>query len=120
MRLSIVKTIEWKIPGGFGRRAFLTIVAFAAIAGLVYCRKSDGAPVGQSLYRTHCISCHNLDPAKDGVLGPALKGSSLELVRARVLEASYPTGYTPKRATRTMQKIPLPDADVAAIADYLK
>ncbi len=112
-----------KNPGGFGRRTLYT-AGFSAVLfvvpGLTQCRKPEGAALGQALYRTHCISCHNLDPAKDGVLGPAVRGSSFELVRARVLEGSYPSGYTPKRATRTMQKIPLPETDVTAIADYLK
>lgn len=50
-----------------------------------------------------CTKCHNTDPAKHGPTGPAIKGSSRELIEARVLRASYPPGYTPKRTTSEMQ-----------------
>ena len=53
---------------------------------------------GERVYLNVCIACHHGDPSKDGALGPAIAGSSLELLKARVLRGEYPPGYTPKRA----------------------
>lgn len=56
---------------------------------------------------TRCTSCHHVDPAKAGTLGPPVQGASRALLEARVLRATYPAGYMPKRTTTLMQ--PLPD-----------
>ena len=45
---------------------------------------------------------HKTDPAKDGPGGPAVKGSSWDLVEARVLNGTYPPGYKPKRDSKVM------------------
>ena len=75
---------------------------------------------GKSVYLQQCIACHNLDPAQPGALGPAIKGSSRELVEARVLRAEYPAGYTPKRTTTTMVALPHLADDIDALTAYLK
>lgn len=80
--------------------------------------RSD-AEKGRTLYTLHCVTCHNPDPSRDGTLGPAVKGSSLELLEARVLHAEYPPGYTPKRPTRIMQKLPLTPEDLTALHAFL-
>lgn len=99
---------------------------------LAACTKpgSDGAPVspeetlvrtGKSVYASNCIACHNPDPTKDGPLGPAVKGSSRELIEARVLRAEYPPGYTPKRKSKVMVALPQLNAnDLDALAAFLK
>jgi mono/diheme cytochrome c family protein len=72
---------------------------------------------GRRVYLARCTACHSPDPGRNGPVGPAIKGSSMALVRARVLQAAYPPGYVPKRPTRIMP--PQPDlapwiADLAA------
>ena len=74
---------------------------------------------GHGQYLAHCIACHNVNPVLDGSLGPALKGSALELLQARVLRGEYPAGYSPKRQTHIMVKLPLTEEDVAALHAYL-
>jgi len=74
---------------------------------------------GKLVYGQACIACHNVDPTLDGPLGPAIAGSSLALVEARVLRAEYPDGYTPKRNTRAMVALPHLEPDVPALAAYL-
>jgi mono/diheme cytochrome c family protein len=61
---------------------------------------------GRGVYNANCIACHNMDPAKDGALGPAVAGASYALLEARIVRGEYPPGYEPKRDTRVM--IPLP------------
>jgi mono/diheme cytochrome c family protein len=77
------------------------------------------ADAGRGIYLAHCIACHNVNPALDGSLGPALKGSSLELLQARVMRGEYPPGYTPKRTTKIMVRLPLMEEDVAKIHKFL-
>jgi mono/diheme cytochrome c family protein len=68
---------------------------------------------------TYCIACHSPDPSRDGSLGPALQGSSLELLKAKVMRGEYPPGYAPKRKSKVMQKLPVPEADLEAVHAFL-
>lgn len=74
---------------------------------------------GQQVFMTNCVSCHNSNPRVDGPLGPPIAGSSVELVRARVLNKSYPAGYKPKRETTVMPALPHLAPEVEALAAYL-
>ena len=93
-------------------------IVAAALLCLAACGK-DEAPVpaaapgagdparGRQVWLAQCVACHNVDPAKDGPVGPAVKGSSRELVDARVVQGAYPPGYKPKRDSKVMP--PRPD-----------
>ena len=74
---------------------------------------------GRQVYVAQCVACHNSDPSKDGTLGPALKGSSRELLEARVLRAAYPPGYKPKRDSKVMPARPDLAGSVSDLAAYL-
>ncbi|HEY8351404.1 MAG TPA: cytochrome c [Sphingomonadales bacterium] len=75
---------------------------------------------GRTLYTLRCASCHNpADPRKDGGVGPAVAGSSLELLDARLNHAGYPEGYAPKRATRVMPKLPHTAEELEALHAFL-
>jgi mono/diheme cytochrome c family protein len=106
------------------------LLAAAALAALAVefwgaCNRKESGNVdpqvarGRVVYASNCIACHNPDPSRDGTLGPAIKGSRPELVKARVMRAEYPPGYTPKRTTRIMVALPLKESDVEAVAAYL-
>ncbi len=105
------------------------ILALSALAACVLqvgtaCNKKDAnadpkAMRGRVVFAANCIACHNANPSLDGTLGPAIKGSSLELLQARVLHGEYPPGYSPKRTTRIMQKLPLTEANVADLHAFL-
>ena len=75
---------------------------------------------GKSVYNANCIACHAMDPAIDGALGPAVAGSSLELLEARVLRGGYPAGYVPKRPSRVMIPLPHLEPKLPALAAYLQ
>jgi mono/diheme cytochrome c family protein len=108
-------------PGLLAASSRVVLLA-AALFLLAACGKEDtrtAAQKGRTIYSLHCITCHNPNPAKDGSLGPAVQGSSLELLTARVLHGDYPAGYTPKRQTRIMQKLPLTDQEIQALHAYL-
>ena len=74
---------------------------------------------GKAAYMGTCIACHNMNPAIDGALGPALKGSSKELLEARVVRGVYPAGYKPKRDTKVMPPQPNLAKDIDDIAAFL-
>jgi len=74
---------------------------------------------GKQAYLANCIACHATDPSKDGPLGPAILGSSLPLIEARVMRAEYPAGYAPKRGTKTMQPLPFLKPSLPDLAAYL-
>jgi mono/diheme cytochrome c family protein len=74
---------------------------------------------GRAAYNANCIACHNMDPRQPGAIGPAVAGSSLELIEARVMRAEYPPGYVPKRNTRVMIALPHLKPRLGELAAYL-
>jgi mono/diheme cytochrome c family protein len=96
-------------------------IAVAAVWTLACSGGDGGDPVeaGRRAYVANCTACHNQDPRKDGTMGPAVAGASLELLEARVLRAEYPPGYTPKRDSRLMPAQPFLKAEIPALAAYL-
>ena len=74
---------------------------------------------GKSIYLSNCAACHNSDPSKEGSIGPAIRGSSPELVRARVLKAGYPPGYKPKRKTAVMPALPYLESSIPDLVAFL-
>jgi mono/diheme cytochrome c family protein len=107
-------------------RLLLVLLAFT-LAG---CGEKKDAPVktagagdpdrGRAVFLSNCAACHNPDPSKDGPIGPAVKGSSHELIEARVLKASYPPGYKPKRATAMMPAQPDLKASLPDLEAFLR
>ena len=74
---------------------------------------------GRQAYLGTCIACHNMNPSLDGAIGPAVKGSSKELVEARVVRAEYPAGYKPKRDTHAMPPQPQLAGSVDDLVKFL-
>lgn len=81
---------------------------------------SPEAERGRQVYQSQCITCHHPDPAQAGAVGPAVKGSTRELVEAKVLRGAYPPGYAPKRPTAVMQPMPQLADSVPALTEYLR
>lgn len=75
---------------------------------------------GRGIYFASCIACHNRDPSKDGPLGPAIAGSSKDLLEARLLRATYPPGYTPKRKTKAMPAQPYLKTAIPHLVAFLR
>src|SRR3989338_6030015 len=74
---------------------------------------------GRSIYLAQCISCPAPAPARDGPMGPAVKGASRKLLEARLLQRAYPAGYTPKRTTHVMPAMPHLQGELDALAAFL-
>ncbi|EKO80092.1 MULTISPECIES: cytochrome c [unclassified Leptospira] len=113
-----------KNRGGFSRLSFVFIFF---ILTFVNCREEENLPPeqksisqGKGLYLTNCSACHNQNPALDGTIGPAIQDSNFELLKARIVEGTYPPGYTPKRTSRIMTKLPLTDDQIRNIEAFLK
>ena len=79
----------------------------------------DLAARGRTVYMANCIACHSQDPSVDGALGPAVTGSSRELLEARVMRGEYPEGYTPKRPSKVMIPLPHLEGELDALTAYL-
>jgi mono/diheme cytochrome c family protein len=96
-------------------------LAAGALAG---CSGQDAlgpeAERGRQVYLANCTACHAPDPARDGALGPAVKGSSRELLEAKVLRGAYPPGHAPKRPSAVMQPMPQLAAEIDELAAYLR
>jgi mono/diheme cytochrome c family protein len=104
-------------------RTPVCVVVAASAVVLAACKQgSDTNPVelGRRAYAANCTACHSPDATKEGTIGPAIAGSSGELVRARVLRAEYPPGYTPKRDTHLMPAQPFLASEVGNLAAYLE
>jgi len=102
-----------------------SIWATVALAALAACSGEDAATPqtpyaqGERVYKSVCIACHNADPSLPGAVGPAIAGSSRELIEARVLRGEYPEGYTPKRSGRTMPQFPYLAESIDGLTAYL-
>ncbi|MBW2425693.1 MAG: cytochrome c [Deltaproteobacteria bacterium] len=81
--------------------------------------QEDLIAAGRSVYNANCIACHAMDPSRDGALGPAVAGSSYELLEARIVRGVYPEGYTPKRESRVMVALPHLESRLGELAAYL-
>ena len=82
--------------------------------------QTEGWNRGRSVYVSSCSACHNRDPSKDGVLGPAILGSSKELLEGLLLRGEYPPNYKPKRPTKTMPPLPFLEPEIPNLAAYLR
>ncbi len=82
-------------------------------------RKSPDWQRGRGVYLANCVACHSNDPSKDGSIGPAIAGSSKELLEARVLSTNYPLNYKPKRPTKVMPQFPFLKEEMPYLAAYL-
>jgi mono/diheme cytochrome c family protein len=101
-------------------RLALVVLGAALIGG---CSESSNDPLaqrGRQVYLSQCTQCHAVDPAQSGPVGPPVKGSSRELLEARILHAAYPPGYKPKRSTSVMPAQPAVAPEIPALAAYLK
>jgi mono/diheme cytochrome c family protein len=101
-------------------RVCLAVAASAVALACQQSSDSNAVDLGRRAYLANCIACHNADPTKDGPIGPAIAGSSLGLVEARVVHAAYPPGYTPKRTTQLMPAQPFLAPQVPKLAAYLE
>jgi mono/diheme cytochrome c family protein len=94
----------------------LSIVA----AGCSGAPLSPAAERGRQVYLAQCTACHHpSDPSLPGSVGPELKGTSRDVLEAKLLRGTYPDGYTPKRSSRVMQPMPGLASDIDALAEYL-
>jgi mono/diheme cytochrome c family protein len=85
------------------RLAALTIAALACSNAERDAGNRDPLAVkGERVYLNVCVACHHANPAEDGSVGPAIAGSSRELLEAKVVRGEYPPGYTPKRPSAAM------------------
>jgi mono/diheme cytochrome c family protein len=75
---------------------------------------------GRRIYLANCTACHNADPSLEGSAGPPIKGSSRELLEAKVLRSTYPPGYTPKRKSSAMPSYGHVRPAIADLASYLE
>jgi mono/diheme cytochrome c family protein len=75
---------------------------------------------GKTVYATNCTSCHAADPKMEGALGPAVMGSSRELLEARIVHGNYPEGYQPKRDSKVMVALPHLKSEIEALSVYLQ
>ena len=74
---------------------------------------------GKAIYYLNCISCHNLDPKKQGSIGPQIYGSSKELLSKKILFGKYPKNYKPKRSGGAMPIMPNLDKEIANLHAFL-
>jgi mono/diheme cytochrome c family protein len=97
------------------------VLGAAALLLLTGCAEESGPLArGRQVYLTRCAECHASDPARNGPVGPAVKGSSRELLEARLLRGTYPPGYAPKWNTAVMQPMPALARSIPDLEAFLK
>lgn len=75
---------------------------------------------GAAVYNSTCTACHNANPNEPGSIGPAIAGSSLALLEAKVIHNTYPEGYKPKRDTKAMIPLAYLEPKIPAIHAYIE
>jgi mono/diheme cytochrome c family protein len=102
------------------RAAAVAVAAGLALAG---CGEPTSptplAERGRQVYLAQCTACHASDPGSTGPVGPPVKGSSRDLLEAKLLRGTYPPGYAPKRPTAIMPLQPALAPEIPALAAYL-
>jgi mono/diheme cytochrome c family protein len=109
--------------GSRWRRRVLPAIAAATVLTACSEPSRPGGPAaerGRQVYLAQCIACHNPDPALAGPLGPPVKGTSRDLLEAKILRGTYPPGYTPKRSTSLMPAQPQLQPEIPNIAAFLQ
>jgi mono/diheme cytochrome c family protein len=110
------------------KKICLSLVICLAVFSNACTRKSENKtevakaadPVrGRRIYLANCVACHNIDPSKDGSIGPAIKGASQVLLEAKVLTGKYPPGHSPKRKTLSMPLYSYLKSDIRHLEAYL-
>jgi len=104
----------------------LSGVAALFFFGLAACTQQPAGPPlsplaerGRGVYVANCVVCHNANPKLNGPVGPLVAGSSMELLKAKVLSGTYPPGHTPKRSTSAMAPLPQLKNDIEALEAFL-
>jgi len=113
---------------GRGSRPRIPPLALALVLTLGACGEESKPPStgdgdssrGKQIYLAQCVACHNPDPSKAGPLGPPVKGSSRELLEARIVRGTYPPGYKPKSASAVMQPMPHLASAIPDLEAFLK
>lgn len=85
----------------------------------VYTNCWDDYGTGKAVYQANCSSCHGSDPSVDGPEGPALIGSSFELLEAKVNRGTYPYWYSPQRETDYMPRFKFHEKTLKQLEIYL-
>ncbi len=101
------------------RAAFAILLAAAACGDGEVAKNKSPYESGEMIYKNVCIACHAADPAQPGALGPAVAGSSRELLEHRVLRGTYPPGYESKQGGKTMPQFPHLEDFIDDLAAYL-
>jgi len=105
----------WALP----LLAPLVAAAVACSEGVTSDSQAALVKRGQQVYAINCTACHAPEPTLAGPVGPAVAGSPLALLEAKVLRNEYPPGYTPVRSTSAMVPFAHLEPDLPALAAYL-
>ncbi len=97
----------------------LALLAAACSAGEENDPQAQLSRRGEQVYMSNCTACHAQSPGQTGPVGPAVAGSSLALLEAKLLRNTYPPGYTPKRDSQAMVPLVHLAPELPALAAYL-
>lgn len=91
----------------------------SALLMLLFSMLDSEASEGKIIYTSKCVKCHNVNPAKQGSIGPDIANSSLELITLKTQQRKYPNNYTPKRKTKIMPMIKLTEKEIQFLHKYI-
>ena len=89
------------------------------ILAIIFLISTSYGKDSKTLFISKCAMCHNVNPTKPGSIGPAISGSSLELITLKTQKRQYPKGYVPKRKTKVMPIVKLTEKEIKSIHSYL-
>ena len=80
---------------------------------------SNDPAKGKVVYYANCTSCHNSNPKKAGSIGPDIYGSSIELLKNKVIYGKYPKNYQAKRTRGVMPLYPHLNKQISNLHAFL-
>ena len=74
---------------------------------------------GRMVYFANCVSCHNNNPKKPGIIGPVVYGVPIDVLTQKIVSGKYPENYRPKRTSKIMPLMPHLNSEISNLYAFI-
>ena len=98
---------------------FISTIYFSCSNNKTTLKRTEGYYRGEKIYRTICITCHNVNPNKIGGLAPDIADSNLETIRSMIMTGKLPKGQKSKWPDMGMVPLPHLEDEIPYLFEYI-